>query len=55
MLLRELGVFVVLAIFGGGVGVVVVQVRGEGGRHRGLLEAGGVGGGLGAELGEVKV
>jgi len=55
VLLRELGAFVVLAVFCGGVGVIAVQVRGEGGGHGGLLEAGGVGGRLGAELCEIEV
>ena len=35
--------------------VYVVQVLGEGGGHGGFIEARGVGRGLGAELGEVKI
>ena len=37
------------------VGLVVVEVFWEGGGHGGLLEARGVGRGLGAQLGEVEV
>ena len=61
------GIFLVLvgevggdaALFGGvdvvGVGVVVVERGAEGGGHGGFGEAGRVGGGLGAQLGEVEV